>query len=648
MSNANRMTLATAVATLLTAGCLLPLTEDRDYLLLTALLIGGSAVIGIVARRLRLAEGAIRLLLVLPGVLLLFWIGWDNLADLMAGTGEFVRISVAPMAAHEGFSLISSFVLWLLFLVAESITVGLERPGWVFPVLVIPYLVPAMVLPEEASPLLFVLVAAGYLLVLATSTFGAHLERAEKPAPSTGLRRGVFLTATVAALIAGLGTGLISTTIPERGTAWIGSGVGPGTIQLGDPSQDLVRNIRANSNKVVIRYSAADGHGRYLRLTALSAFDSTGFHLVATDLMPGTPPPDPRLRAVQPVSIRVQVDDFGSEYLPLPWVPGSWEADGDWRYDPRTLSVVSVDADRKRATRNLAYSATVLDFQPGQQEIAAAGAGDPGDNGLTLDLPAELDPQVRELATTITQDATTDGERVLALLTWLRSDAFSYTTTAVSGSTLDTVSDFLLNSRSGYCEQFSGSMAILARVLGIPSRMVIGFLPGESTGNNSFEVSVRQMHAWTEVYLDGLGWVAFDPTPTGAANASPPPTPDASTTGPEPSVPTSTRAPNQPTSDPAPENTASGSRWTASLGWVAGGIGLAAVVALCPLALRSWRRWRRLRPDRNPATMAEDAWDELRDTVLDSGLVWPAGTPRQTAAELSGVLGAQARESAQA
>ncbi len=641
MRAADRLTFAVLVAVVLSSWCLTPLTLDRAYIGLTAALAGASAVIAVIARHLRLPALAVRLSVLIPGLVLLVGVGIENIPEILGDTFAYVRESWAPMDPHDGFTLTTSFVLWLLYLIAEAVAVGLERPGWSFPPLVVTYLVPALVLPDETSPALFALVAIGYVVVLGTGAYGAQASRTDVPAGTRGLGRSIALTAVGAGLLAWLGTGFVATTLPERGTAWIDAGGGPGAILLGDPSQDLVRNIRANSNRTVITYQTEDGHGRYLRLTALSEFDAGGFHLVPTDLMPGPAViPEAAVTDSPTSEITVHVEDFGSEWLPVPWVPQAWNAPGDWRYDPRTLSVVALGDNRQLATRGLRYSATVYDFQPSQDQVAAADAGDPADAGLTLQLPDGLDPRLRDLAREVTEGATTDGERMQRLTRWFHSSAFTYSLGAVPGSTLDTVADFLLTSRTGYCEQFSGSMAILARALGVPSRVVVGFLPGEKNGD-SYIVSLRQMHAWTEVYLQGLGWVAFDPTPTGASGAAPVPTPTSSAGVPEPSAPVSTRQPE----DPGAENPTSSPRtasfaWLVTVAWTLGGVAAALALATIPLGVRSWRRWRRLSTHRarGPADLAEDAWDEVRDEVYDAGHSWPSGTPRQVAAELAGLV----------
>ena len=651
MTSAERLTLAVVAAMMLSAVSIFPLTTDRSYLWMTLALVGSSAVLAGVARRLGAPAGLVRLVVVAPGLLVLLLLR-DRIGDIILETTEHVATAYAPMEPHAGFRLLSALMLWLLFVVAEAVAVGLERPGWTFPVLVLPFLIPSIVLSEETSPGYLVLISAGYVAVLATAVYGNVVgDRAtggsRRTGAPAGLRRGLGMAGGASLLIAWVLTGAASSVIPDRSGAFLDPSAMNSSVQLGDPTLDLVRNLRAPVDRVIMTYRSDDGKGRYLRLAALPSFDADGFHLVATDLLP-RPLADPPGLDDLPATVRldIEVDDFSSEWLPVPWAPRDIVADGDWRYDPRSLAVVAIGEDRKTATRFLSYSVTSWDLAPGPDEVAAASSGDPGDEGLTLALPPDLDPGVVSLAREVTARATTDGERVLALLAWLRSEEFTYSTAQIGGSTLDTVSDFLLASRTGYCEQFSGSLAILARAVGIPSRVVVGFLPGVE-GEDGYEVSVRDMHAWTEVYLAGFGWVAFDPTPSGAPGVAPVPTPTTSaSTSVEPGVPV-TEAP-VPTATASRPPTAGAAPGPVDLrGWAAGGLAVLAV-AFTPTALRRGRSWYRLRPDRDPARMAEDAWDELRDTVIDSGHAWPTGTPRQTAAALTAVLEAEPAAAARA
>ena len=110
--------------------------------------------------------------------------------------------------------------------------------------------------------------------------------------------------------------------------------------------------------------------------------------------------------------------------------------------------------------------------------------------------------------------ATTPLQQGAALETFLRGPSFSY---AVNRYTSD-LSEWLVDPtsegyRSGYCEQFALSMAAMARTVGVPSRVVLGTAPGQRLADGSVVALDRYAHAWVELWIEGSGWVPFDPTP---------------------------------------------------------------------------------------------------------------------------------------
>ena len=70
-----------------------------------------------------------------------------------------------------------------------------------------------------------------------------------------------------------------------------------------------------------------------------------------------------------------------------------------------------------------------------------------------------------------------------------------------------------LRQRIGYCEQFAGTFAAMARSIGVPARVAVGFTPGTEQPDGSRSVLGKNAHAWPEIWFDGLGWVPFEPTP---------------------------------------------------------------------------------------------------------------------------------------
>jgi hypothetical protein len=135
-----------------------------------------------------------------------------------------------------------------------------------------------------------------------------------------------------------------------------------------------------------------------------------------------------------------------------------------------------------------------------------------------LQLPAEMD-RVRMLARTITRDAATVLERVTTVQHHLRT-AYRYSLDLGSTQAANPVEEFLFVRKTGYCEHYATAMVLMLRSLGIPARLVTGFLHGEwNDFGNYYTVRQRDAHAWVEVYFPRSGWRTFDPTPTAGVAA---------------------------------------------------------------------------------------------------------------------------------
>ncbi|MYH71555.1 MAG: transglutaminase domain-containing protein [Acidimicrobiia bacterium] len=129
-------------------------------------------------------------------------------------------------------------------------------------------------------------------------------------------------------------------------------------------------------------------------------------------------------------------------------------------------------------------------------------------------LPSDFSPRVRALADQLTAGAESGYEQALALQDFFRNGSFTYDANVTPGHSENRIEDFL-STRRGYCEQFAGTFAAMARSLGLPARVAVGFTVGENDPGDPdlYVVRGKHAHAWPEVYLAGVGWVAFEPTP---------------------------------------------------------------------------------------------------------------------------------------
>lgn len=137
-----------------------------------------------------------------------------------------------------------------------------------------------------------------------------------------------------------------------------------------------------------------------------------------------------------------------------------------------------------------------------------------------LQLPLELPKRLRELGAAV---AGKDGNwfvQAERIDNFLKRNYRYDLKVPPTPDTEDTVNDFLVRRKRGYCEHFASAFVVLCRSQGIPARLVTGFTPGEYNPlTGLWEIRMRDAHAWAEIYLPRWGWIAFDPTPDGVPPA---------------------------------------------------------------------------------------------------------------------------------
>ena len=135
-----------------------------------------------------------------------------------------------------------------------------------------------------------------------------------------------------------------------------------------------------------------------------------------------------------------------------------------------------------------------------------------------LQLPETLPDRVAELAESITASNESVYDKAKAIERYYGSAGFVYdrTNVAVPDEKEDYVDQFLFETQMGYCDNFSTSMVVMLRTLGIPARWVKGFAPGEVARNDEgervYQVTNEEAHSWVEAYMPGIGWMPFEPT----------------------------------------------------------------------------------------------------------------------------------------
>lgn len=135
-----------------------------------------------------------------------------------------------------------------------------------------------------------------------------------------------------------------------------------------------------------------------------------------------------------------------------------------------------------------------------------------------LQLPVTLPERVNNLAKEITKGEKNVYDKANAIVSYFQYNGYQYSRTdvAVPKEGQDYVDQFLFDTKSGYCDNFSTSMVVMLRTLGIPARWVKGFSEGDEVssdnGTHRFVVTNNNAHSWVEAYIPGVGWMSFEPT----------------------------------------------------------------------------------------------------------------------------------------
>ncbi len=212
--------------------------------------------------------------------------------------------------------------------------------------------------------------------------------------------------------------------------------------------------------------------------------------------------------------------DLDGPEIPTPAIPIAMDSDTSATLEGSDGPVlVAPDA----FGNNYTYGVKALlapDPDVAQQDYNLA---DPPAPAVDFAVPQPLPARIRILAQELVTDSMTEEQKAFAIEDFLLTH-FRYelpkTVPAAPTASYAALQDFLFATRTGYCQQFSSAFAVLARIDGLATRVVVGFLPTRLT-DNSWVVTGLQTHAWPQVYFPGTGWVDFEPTPGASAPTYP-------------------------------------------------------------------------------------------------------------------------------
>ena len=500
-----------------------------------------------------------------------------------------------------------------ILLAVDLLVCGMRRAALGGLPLLLAITISASVLLNPVDWVVFLLTGFGWLALIAIQ----ETDRASSWGRGPTVRPRLTAVGGLAARIAvtcGLVAVLFSSALSSEGRTFgsFGQNGGNTSINVSNPMLDLRRNLVQGKDIPLVFVKTDDSAPSYLRTTVLDDFTGSSWQPTdrdfdSTSAIDGQLPPAPGLTSTTPVAshnwqIRVS-ESFGSQWLPLPYPTGKIDVDDKWRFDPETLDVIGVGNTN---ASGLTYNATALSPRIDSAALRQAGAPPASLRARMTDLPNGLPAVFQRTAREVTKGATNDFDRAVMLQDWFRTvGGFEYSLRPSSGTGASTLQKFITTDRVGYCEQFSAAMAVMARSLNIPARVAVGFLRADQD-KDTFVFSAHDLHAWPELYFDGVGWIVFEPTPQDRTSAAP------SYTTQKPDV--------------VPENNAGAAnqQGRGAHTWliVSLAVLLLIVMLLLPRVLRGSTSRRRWSTAHSAEAVADAAWSEVRATAVDLDLDW--------------------------
>jgi transglutaminase-like putative cysteine protease len=449
----------------------------------------------------------------------------DNAVDRSA-------VDYAPIPVRTGYVVMMVVAMWTATTLGEVATFRWKRPLIASLPAILVFAMLLVLGTGRASSVLVVLFLAALLTYWGLEaahrlrswgrwvpTWAGHEPEDEPDAITGGIARRMGAITLAAAIIAPL----LLPAINEGILAWrsdtgggLGGGTGGGRI---DPLVSIAPSLLQRTSTRL--FTVRTEEPTYYRLVTLVAFDGVQWHPLpdaraplGDGNLPAPAAPGTEIEAEFAIE-NLQGDDLpaGSEPVSVALTEGV-DRQGDVRYNPESLDLRlegglsdDISYEMSSVRPDLDYR-VMLDARPGN--IDATYTHLPL-NTVSPAVQAFLDE------TLLTAGADTPFEELVAIQNRFRNSGdFEYRITEASaGASVDHLTDFITRTRQGFCQQFATAFAVLARALGYPTRVVVGFLPGEVeiSSDNTRLVRGTDAHAWPEVYFEDIGWVPFEPTP---------------------------------------------------------------------------------------------------------------------------------------
>ena len=328
-----------------------------------------------------------------------------------------------------------------------------------------------------------------------------------------------------------LAVGFVATVLPKAEPQWndpvpyikqlTGAGGGNSVSKVGIGEDDTELGGAFFGDDTVV-YEIEASKAQYWRVETKDIYTSKGWE--ATDLgtadvtfaypteMPvGPVENDEMAKVTSKIDATYILQNYGMNGLQLPLEQATVQ------YDYGKARLDSYIGEEKVALESyeIAYSSPEYSYTALKNSNVEPGVADP----LYLQLPETLPQRVYDLANELTSIYPNEYDKAKAIERYFKTSGFVYETTdvAVPGEGQDYVDQFLFETKRGYCDNFSTSMVVMLRAIGIEARWVKGYAEGDQVrqlenGMYLYEIENNHAHSWVEAYIEGVGWMMFEPT----------------------------------------------------------------------------------------------------------------------------------------
>jgi len=577
--------------------------------------------------------------------------------------------TVAPVAAADGHTLVPFLLALVGSVVAASLALRVRQVAWALvPVGLMLVLAILLGTPDPAFPLVqglvFAVLAIAWLALRQLwDPQNAAVSVSEiDPARAARMRlRRLLAGAAVLAIAAGTGVAASAVAQPVQPRHVFRDVVIPpfDVRDYPSPLQAFRKNVRDEASETLFTVQGLTKDAR-IRLGVMDQFDGTVYNV--TDGGPDSSSAFTPLRSNMspdaeglPVTLKIEIGEYSGVWLPDAGAVSSIDFTGDRAdelrrsayYNPATGTAVVTSKLKAGDTYTVD---TIMPTGIDDRQLAEVEFGK-----VALPAQTNVPEELTSLAAETVSGAESPIEQVRALETFLAEGGFfshglQGEVLSRAGHTSERISTLIGGDQMiGDDEQYAVAMALLAREIDIPARVVMGYYPDEErSGDAVFEATGDDVHAWVEVNFAGVGWLPFDPTPPedkvpNDQNTKP-------KADPKPQVLQPPPPPQEPVDLPPtlPDDRKSEDETFDVLGLIGtilaiGGIvlGILLVLATPFIVIGAWKAAKR-RVRRNaakPTDRITGGWDELTDRAIDYGArLSPGGTRIEEGASLAATL----------